>query len=300
MKYTLILAMALFIQSSYAEWKEISFRKSKEIVYVPKNLKEKPKLIINLHGCVQKPEDMQNKEGFEEIAEQKNIIVVFPRVPNGGKYLGCWDYYDVDHQRNNRDNQHLIELTQELITRYKIELDKIILMGLSSGGGQAITLACLAPDYFQKIALIASPVLGSSVNDLSKNPKSAQEITNQCEKLSAQSNLEDTLKSNLKVSMIFSQKDRILNPKQSLTTYESLKQLINTDNETELNLGSLGGKNTKGYGRVSYKEDIARISIIMNEDMGHNYPAGFGENDSKFITSQSVLYTKYLIDFFKF
>ncbi|MCA9541926.1 MAG: PHB depolymerase family esterase, partial [Myxococcales bacterium] len=107
-------------------------------------------LLIVLHGCAQSVDPLRDRGGLNIAAEHHGMVIAVPAVPNGGVVAGCWDYYGDQHTRQNRHNGPVLALVDALLgdAALGIDPDQVYVAGLSSGGGEAAVLACLAPDVF--------------------------------------------------------------------------------------------------------------------------------------------------------
>ena len=298
------IIIALLILSSfnlYADWKQDSNEGLSYFLYSPKNISTditRPNsLMINLHGCSQKAEDLKQDGNWSAAADEYNMIVVLPKVPNGGKYMGCWDYYGVDHNRNNRDNAPLIKLVTALLVKKDLNIDpkQVYVSGLSSGGGESFVLGCLAPDLFAGIGLNAGPVIGTTSSEIGTAPSNMDSYISTCKKL-AGSNL-DALKTQI-ASIIYGNNDFIVNTKHDLMNAEVLSTIYNSKTKSTFDTKKLAGTSTDGTGTMLSDSVGPRISMIMNTNLGHNWPAGQGGNGGNFINKKSINYPLYLAKFF--
>lgn len=82
-------------------------------------------LMISLHGCQQKAQDLQQDGNWTDVADEYGMVVALPDAPNGGVYLGCWDYYDTSHSSTNpsRHDDNVLALAQTLQSRGSLAID---------------------------------------------------------------------------------------------------------------------------------------------------------------------------------
>lgn len=272
----------------------------KYFIYVPdKQGNQKPSLMVGLHGCSQHAEDLVSLGNWETAADQYNMIVVLPNVPNGGVVLGCWDYYGHDHNESNRHNASLIHLTEELIKNEKLNIDRknIYITGLSSGSGEAAVLGCLRPDLFSGVGLNSGPALGTEKNNLFNPNTTSEQVAQFCTELAGPrvSYLEQQL-----LSVVVSDKDFIVNPDHSKLTVQAMQNVYRANLSESFDLNTLQGPNTKGTGTI-YKDanQKARISYIINFGLGHAFPSGKGlGRTEKYVNPNSINYPNYLAEFF--
>ena len=117
-------------------------------VYAPKNLGENRPLLIFCHGYNQDANWIQNSEfknetvSMESVCDTAKFVVVFP---NG--IDRSWDIY------GDRDVNFIKAIIEKMVTRYKIDRNRVYLGGFSMGGsGGTIRLLWLSGD--QKIHLL--------------------------------------------------------------------------------------------------------------------------------------------------
>jgi poly(3-hydroxybutyrate) depolymerase len=302
MRISIVLLLSLF-QFAFADWSESTIDGMKYYLYLPKNLSTtKPlsnALMINLHGCSQKAEDLKLDGNWVNAADEYNMIVALPKVPNGGKYMGCWDYYGPDHTRQNRDNVAILKLVNSLLSGPHLNIDpnQIYVSGLSSGGGESLVLGCLAPDVFAGIGLNAGPIIGTTANEISKAPANFDTYLKTCLKLADASNNRSHFKTQL-ASIIYGNNDFIVNTKHDLMNADLLSSVYQATLKSTFDTHTLPGSFTDGTGTLFSDGTHPRISLIMNSNLGHNWPAGQGGNGTNFINKKSINYPLYLTKFF--
>lgn len=289
--------------SIFAAWKLESIQNVQVQIYTPektgwaKNLNNKRSLMVNLHGCSQKAEDLMKDGNWVNTADEYDMVVAIPRVPNGGVIAGCWDYYGGEHTRSNKHNGAVLNLVTELLKRSDLNIDpkQVYVSGLSSGGGESMVLGCLAPEVFAGIGLNAGPSTGTSSTEISRPQTTLSKMRETCQKLSGVKTIE--LKTQL-ASIIYGNNDFIVSPQHNLNNAEILKDFYGATLKTNFVLDSLEGTNKQGTGVLFSDSTGPRISLIMNQNLGHNWPAGQGGNGGNFINKKSINYPRYLAEFF--
>jgi poly(3-hydroxybutyrate) depolymerase len=283
-------------------------------VYIPLSHGQGPSaLMINLHGCAQSPEDLKNSGNWPETADATNMIVALPRVPNGGKYFGCWDYYGANHTDRNRDNRPLIALTEQLIAEPSLAIDprQVYVSGLSAGATEAILLGCLRPDLFAGIAVNSGPALGTTANDLHSPPRNASMATQLCTRLAG---ARSPYLASQVASLIVGDRDFVVDAGHSKVSAQMFESLYGASAESALDTTKLKGANTQGRGiLVSDSQGHVRVSFILNAGLGHAWPAGDGTNANghagsggvggtgggTFVSGYSIDYPAYLAAYFR-
>src|SRR4051812_26685920 len=172
---TLAANFFLSIPAWAGSWSSTTIGNMNVQLYVPDTPPPKSgkrALMVSLHGCLQKNTDFKMLGNWDATADAFGMVVALPLVPNGGKILGCWDYFGSDHTRTSRDDAGLLELAQHLATEASLNIDRsqVYLTGLSSGAGETMVMGCLAPDVFAGIGIVEGPTIGTDSNQI--NPGS--------------------------------------------------------------------------------------------------------------------------------
>jgi polyhydroxybutyrate depolymerase len=116
-------------------------------------------LVLSLHGGGGNADLHRRMDGFDELADEKGFIVVYPNGTgklqdalltwNGGTCCGYAQENEVD------DVGFLRALIAELESEYAIDPRRIYVTGISNGGIMAYRLACEASDLIAAIAPVA-------------------------------------------------------------------------------------------------------------------------------------------------
>jgi poly(3-hydroxybutyrate) depolymerase len=306
MKSLSFLSIAVFIacsQNAYADWKLETLASMQVHYYLPETTRTlsgtplKKALMINLHGCAQKAEDLKKDGNWENTANDFNMIVALPKVPNGGVYSGCWDYYGADHTVNNRHNEFLIKLVSEMLAKKELGIDsaQVYISGLSSGGGESMVMGCLAPEVFAGIGLNAGPSSGTTAKEISRPSTPYATLLATCKNMGAAHS--EAFRTQL-TSIIYGNNDYIVNTAFNLHNAEIMREIYGADIKSTFDTTKLEGSANLGTGTLWSDKIGPRVSLIMNTGLGHNWPAGQGGNGGSFINKKSINYPEYLATFF--
>jgi poly(hydroxyalkanoate) depolymerase family esterase len=106
-------------------------------------------LIVALHGCTQNPEKFRRLTRFDELAESRNVIVVFPEQTSTANEQNCWNFFKDEHIHRGAGEASLIAgVTQQVRAKYTIDPHRIYAAGLSAGGAMASVMSATYPDVF--------------------------------------------------------------------------------------------------------------------------------------------------------
>lgn len=119
-------------------------------IYIPSGYdgSEDVPLLIGLHGFGDVWENFANYSGFMRLAEEYNFIAAFP---NG--YLRQWN--DGGRGDHYEDDVRMLQVMIERVALdYRINRERVYLVGFSNGGTMVYKAACEAPDVFAGIAAV--------------------------------------------------------------------------------------------------------------------------------------------------
>lgn len=258
-------------------------------------------LLIVLHGCAQTPRELIRHGNLEGHARARGIALALPLVPNGGAYLGCWDYYGEDHSREAGHPKALLEMIEGLLADESLNLDpkRVWLSGLSSGAGMGMLLACLAPDKVAGVGLALAPALGSLASELA-SVKTDVDRVSLCHKLAGER--ADKL-TELKVSLVFATNDLVVSPEYGGLNQEFYRQLLAGRDQGPLPLlktessKDLPGDRPRGEERLFGRGERPQLSVFAHDSLGHRWPGGQGGRAVKYIARSSLDYPEYLMEF---
>lgn len=120
-------------------------------LYVPSRYdKSRPApLLVVLHGCTQNPDDMARGTRFNELAEEKGILVAYPEQPQKYNGLKCWNWFDAAHQTRGKGEPALVaSIAQRVMNDYSVDARRVFIAGISAGGAMALTTAYAYPELF--------------------------------------------------------------------------------------------------------------------------------------------------------
>jgi poly(3-hydroxybutyrate) depolymerase len=283
-------------------WQAKDLRGLKYQIYLPQNIAtaRSTNLMVTLHGCAQKADDLARFGNWDKAADKYNTVVVAPDVPNGGVIFGCWDYYGPNHNEQNHHHAPILALVAELLRdpALKINPRRVYISGLSSGAGEALLLACMRPDVFAGVGLNSSPAVPSGSGDISNPPIDGVAMEKFCRDISTTH--EAAFKTQL-MSVIVGDNDTLVNPLHSKVIVDAGQLLYKTEGTQVLDLTTLEGSNKQGEGTLYLrKHGKPQISFILNKGIGHNWAAGSGMRaPGAYITQNSINYPMYLLQFFE-
>jgi len=300
--FGLAVGLCLHSPNAHAAWDTRTLADVEVHLYTPVGLSpigDGRSLMVVLHGCVQTNDDLKARANLENAAEAYGMVMALPRVPLGGVYSGCWDYYGPLHTRDSRHNDDVLAMTQELLGDPDLDVDpaQVYITGFSSGGGEALVLACLAPDIYAGAGIAAGPALGTEALELSFVATDVATTANLCAELAG----EQAPEFSTQLAAVYTgtqdftvaQGYAPLNTSMFNSRYGELNQQINFD------VATLVGYQPAGQGTLWHDSEGPRVALIQATGGGHAWAAGTGPGvATAFVEPFGVDYGSFLAEFF--
>jgi poly(hydroxyalkanoate) depolymerase family esterase len=124
--------------------------------YVPSSYEEGTQmpLVVVLHGCTQSAEVMRQLTRFDQLAESKGFIAVFPEQPSSANYQKCWNFFvDSSMKRGSGEPSLIAAITDWVRDHYTVDPQRIYVAGLSAGGAMASVMGATYPDVYAAIGV---------------------------------------------------------------------------------------------------------------------------------------------------
>lgn len=278
-------------------------------VYVPKSTAPEVKagkraLMLTMHGCAQTAQGnvIDGAFNWETTAEKYGMVVIAPTTPSGTSSTravsGCWDWFGTGQTRTNRDNVPLKKLIDAVMARTNLDIDpnQVYVTGLSSGGGQTLSMACVFPDVFAGLGSNAGPVIGAAAGDISVAPKlSAAQVAANCKAYSGSAYAGYY---NTQIfSTVYGDKDTLVLPAHNVRNAEGFGVIYGVAMSNPTTTSVPNGGTAKVYKDANGKE---RISDLVVAGMAHAWPAGTDAPKKyiAYVDSTRVNYPVYITKWF--
>jgi poly(hydroxyalkanoate) depolymerase family esterase len=111
-------------------------------------------LVVVLHGCTQSPDIMRQLTRFDQLAESKGFIAVFPEQPQSANSTKCWNFFQDAHIHRGSGEPSLIAgITGWVKQHYTVNPQRVYVAGLSAGGAMASVMGATHPDLYAAIGV---------------------------------------------------------------------------------------------------------------------------------------------------
>jgi poly(hydroxyalkanoate) depolymerase family esterase len=124
--------------------------------YVPSTYKQGTAvpLVVVLHGCTESADVMRQLTRFDQLAESKGFIAVFPEQPSSANQQSCWNFFqDAQIHRGSGEPSLIAGITDWVQQHYTVDAKKTYVAGLSAGGAMASVMGATYPDKYAAIGV---------------------------------------------------------------------------------------------------------------------------------------------------
>lgn len=241
------------------------------MVYIPQSFSpQNAKVIVVIHGCLQSAESMALGSGWNQKAQDHNLVIIYPQVPLGSHALDCWSWFNPENQKAT--SGQLLYIRNQINTwkkTLKIPQAPVYVAGISSGGATVSGLLACFPNDFAAGAIHSGVSYG-----LATTQEEAESILKYGPKPDLVPNRECHPKNYKKpILIIHGSRDQLVNPLNTNAIIDDFLSHAKLD-KTEQNTANGLIYRVESY--LNHNHSIAG-RLVTVEGLGHAW-AGYVEN----------------------
>jgi poly(hydroxyalkanoate) depolymerase family esterase len=240
-------------------------------------------LLMMLHGCRQKPAELAEISGVNEIADQHNFLVVYPEQTIKGNLLRCWNWFEARHRsRGAGEPAILAAVVEQVQLSHNADPERIYVAGISAGAAMAVIMGATYPDIFAGIGTVAGLEFAAADGVIAGlramqhgGPDPNQQGIAAFEAMSLAKNG----RRRMPVIVFQGTNDSTVhsvNADQLVTQWAVTNQLLGSGSDPAGAAEVTQGRVTRGYSyqKHAYKDDAGRLLIEkwVVEGLGHAWP----------------------------
>jgi poly(3-hydroxybutyrate) depolymerase len=257
-------------------------------------------LVLVLHGCTQTAagdviNNTDNGFNWKAAADQYGAVILAPNATGNVYGNHCWDYASTRHNRSTGHDAILLDLVNRFVSnaQYAIDPRQVYVTGLSSGGGEAMALACMAPDIFAGTGINEGPPPGTTTAQISYVPGGFNATTagNNCRALAGTN--APSFATQI-ASVIWGTSDYTVAQAYGPMDAAAMRIAYGGNFYQGATVAVPTGGSNIPYTDVNGK---VRTSEITVSGLGHAWPAGTGGQHTNFVNATTVNYPAFLLNF---
>ena len=138
------------------------------LVYVPRGHARwrRVPLLVLIHGCRQKAEDIAEGTRITELADELGCLVLLPRQNPRANSWGCWNWFDSASVKGWGETAIVAAQVRAARRKYRIDRKRVFVAGMSAGGGLAAILGVRQPELIAGVFIHSGVACGAASSGL--------------------------------------------------------------------------------------------------------------------------------------
>jgi poly(hydroxyalkanoate) depolymerase family esterase len=133
--------------------------------YAPGELRQKPGLVVVLHGCGQTAAGYDLGAGWSTLAKRYGFALLMPEQRPSNNAQGCFNWFNPeDTARGCGEAGSIRQMIARMVGDHGIDENSIYVTGLSAGGAMTSVMLATYPEIFAGGAVIAGLPFGVATN----------------------------------------------------------------------------------------------------------------------------------------
>jgi poly(hydroxyalkanoate) depolymerase family esterase len=133
--------------------------------YLPDELRQKPALVVVLHGCGQTAAGYDLGAGWSTLARRYGFALLMPQQQPSNNAQGCFNWFNPeDTAREHGEACSIRQMIERMVADHGIDAGGIFVTGLSAGGAMTSVMLATYPEIFAGGAVIAGLPFGVATN----------------------------------------------------------------------------------------------------------------------------------------
>jgi poly(hydroxyalkanoate) depolymerase family esterase len=152
--------------------------------YLPENLRNKPALVVVLHGSGQSAASYDRGAGWSRLADEYGFALLMPEQNRHNNLIGSFNWFEPNDMRRGKGEAHsILQMVQHMMREHDVDPRQVFICGLSAGGAMTLVMLSNYPEVFAAGAVIAGLPYGGAINTqealrgmLQASPKSPRDL----------------------------------------------------------------------------------------------------------------------------
>jgi poly(hydroxyalkanoate) depolymerase family esterase len=137
-------------------------------LYVPRGFTRwrRAPLYVFCHGCRQTPEEFAQGARIAAHADAAGALVLMPRQKDSANSYRCWNWFDASTIKGHGEAAIVAAMIRSVRRWYRADPSRIVIVGMSAGGGLAAVIGLRAPDLVRAVVVHSGIACGAASTGL--------------------------------------------------------------------------------------------------------------------------------------